>query len=151
MSVMGPVIRFFLEVQVANRSYDRIARQLQSSQKGVSDRIFNASEKHNNHKLARHIVGIERWGQHRLRCALGEPLVLDDVDGYILKESHSGGHIAQDFDIARRETLALVQVLGATAGIEKQKVQHNELGPLSVKGWLMYLNAHAEIESKKLR
>lgn len=151
MSLLGSVIRFFLELQVANRSYDQVAQQLQSSQKSVSDRIFNASEKHNNHKLARHIVGMERWGQHRLRCALGEPLVMDDVDGYILKESHSGGHIAQDFDIARRETLALVQVLSSTAGIEKQKVHHNELGPLSVKGWLMYLNAHAEIESKKLR
>ena len=67
MSLVGPVIRLFLELQAANRSFDAIARQMHTSQQIVSDRIFNASEKHSNHKLARHIVGIERWGQHRLR------------------------------------------------------------------------------------
>ena len=76
--------------------------------------------------------------------------MLDEMDGYILANSHGGGYIAQDFDHARRELLALVQTLAAVPEIEKGKVQHNEFGPLSAKAWLIYLEMHANFESKKL-
>ncbi len=151
MSLIGPIIRFVLERQAARRSFIEIVQQLPKTQKIVSDRIANAAENHKNHRIGRHIVGMERWGQHRLRCALGEPLVLDEMDDYILQDSHANGYIAQDFDVARRETLALVQALTVFSGIEKQKVRHNEFGMLSVKAWLVYLTSHAEIESRKLR
>jgi hypothetical protein len=96
-------------------------------------------------------VGIERWSQHRLRCVLGEPLVLDEVDDYIIAGSHSGSRIVHDFENARRVTLALIEELNSLPDIEKEKVVHNSLGPLSVKAWLVYIKMHSEWESKKLR
>jgi hypothetical protein len=151
MSLSGSLIGFVVELQAITTSLKTIEYKLNKSQRVISKRIIAADESHRNHEKSRHIVGIERWGQHRLRCALDEALVMDEVDDYILADSHFGIDIAQDFDVTRQETLALIQGFLAAPGSEKRKVPHNDLGPLSVKGWLVYLNLHAEMESKKLR
>ncbi len=101
--------------------------------------------------LLRHITGIERWGQSRLRAFLGAPLVRDEYDDYRPgKELDLDGQRSA-FRETRDETIELVRQIAKANVPDSVTVAHNDFGPLSVRGWLRYLDAHASLESKKLR
>lgn len=98
----------------------------------------------------RHIIGIERWGQRRLRVALGEPFIQDEYDGYQPEATADMATVRAAFHTTRQTTVALAQQLAA-AGIDPQTtVPHNQFGPLTVRGWLSYLCTHANFESKRI-
>lgn len=101
--------------------------------------------------LLRHITGIECWGQGRLRVFLGAPLVRDEYDGYQPgKDLDLDGQRAA-FRETRQETIELARQAQQASIPDSMTVPHNDLGPLSVRGWLRYLNSHASLESMKLR
>jgi hypothetical protein len=102
-------------------------------------------------KVLRHITGIERWGQRRLQILLGEPPIADEYDGY-----RPGTDLTLDeqralFRETRTATLALIDQLQAAGVGDDATAPHNDFGPLTVRGWLRYLDMHANLESKKLR
>ncbi|MCB0116483.1 MAG: hypothetical protein KDD84_20435, partial [Caldilineaceae bacterium] len=65
MSVVGTILRVVLERSSRNMTYDSAIAQLQKGQATVLARMDGAADTAENRKLARHIIGIERWGQHR--------------------------------------------------------------------------------------
>ncbi|WP_170148236.1 DinB family protein [Meiothermus hypogaeus] len=146
--VMRLGVPWFVEGPASRRSYVQLYRALEQSGPQIVARI-RKSRSSQTGKTIRHIIGIERWGQRRLRVALGEPLLMDGHHPYKPPEGLTHDRLAEEFQATRQQTLALVKRLEDLPVGEK--IPHNSLGPLSVKGWLFYLNLHADLESRRLR
>lgn len=149
--VIGRVLRPVLERQARGRSVGALVEALERSGQEVAARLGAAPHTPHNREVANHIVGIERWGQRRLRVALGEPPVSDSYRGYRLPEGTDMDALRSAFESTRRGTLDLARRLGA-AGLDlSTRVRHNDLGPLSVRAWLVYLEGHAKRESTRIK
>ncbi|MFN8474644.1 MAG: DinB family protein [Anaerolineae bacterium] len=103
-----------------------------------------------NRRLLSHIIGIEAWGTHRLRVALGDPLVLDEYDAYRPPKSLGWRDLQKQFRAQRQQTLDMAMKLDS-AHAENVKVAHNQYGQMTTRGWLYYLNIHANIEARYFR
>ncbi len=151
MSLVGKVLGALVERQGRGASIGEWADRLTQSGDSVARRIASAPDTPKNRDVAAHIVGIERWGQRRLRTILGEPLVRDEYNGYRPPASEDVAVLAQTFQQVRGETVALVRLLQAEGCAPTAKAPHNDLGETSILGWLSYLNGHAAMESRKIR
>lgn len=100
-------------------------------------------------QLLRHVIGIERWGQRRLQVFRGEPFVLDGHQPYKPAENASWEELRGEFASTREATLRVAEELNdcSASGL----VPHNDFGELSARGWLRYLNGHAEREMKRAK
>ena len=92
---------------------------------------------------------MERWGQSRLRVALGQPLVLDEYDGYRPTMGQSWNELQDAFTATREQTILLAEQF-ASAELGETTVRHNEFGDLSILQWLVYLRTHANTELWKM-
>lgn len=97
----------------------------------------------------RHVIGIERWGQRRLRVFLGEPFVADGHQPYKPPADAGWDALRAELAAARAETVALAERLASPE--PATKVAHNQFGDFSVRGWLRYLNGHAWVELRKMK
>ncbi len=150
-NLVGAVLRPLLERQVKNRSLADLAASLEGSSVAVANRLEAAADTPRNREVANHVVGIERWGQRRLRVALGEVFVPDGYRGYRAPEDASLADLTRAYADTRRTTLELVRELQTQQVDPTRKIRHNDLGELSVKGWLAYLDGHAKRESTRLK
>lgn len=149
--LVGTILKPVLERQGRGHSLGAWAAVLEATGREVSARLEGAADMPSNREVANHIVGIERWGQRRLRVALGEAPILDSYRGYRLPEGTSIEGLAQAFADTRRQTVELARTLNAAPLSLEAKVEHNDFGALSVKGWLAYLSGHAKRETVRLR
>lgn len=148
MGLRDTITNSFLERPFKNLSAAQMAERLELDGRKL-ERIFAATkDSESNRRLLSHITGIERWGQSRLRAGLGEPLVMDEYDGYRPPRAASWAELQEAFHSARQQTVALAGQLepAVAAGA---KIPHNQFGPLSVRSWLRYLNMHANLETRK--
>lgn len=151
MSVVGTVLRIILERSSRNLTYEQAIDNLQTSGSSTASRMASSPDTPKNRKQAAHIIGIEHWGQRRLRVALGQPLVVDEYDSYRPSEDLSMAELRQIFESARAETLALVRELQQNGVALDRKVFHNDAKDLTVRSWFSYLGAHASRESLRIR
>ena len=96
----------------AEKSYTQWIAALETSGQEIDRRAAAAKDPIKGQKLLRHISGIERWGQSRLRVFLGAPFVRDEYDGYQPGTTFSLDEQRAFFRATRQETIAL----GADAG-----------------------------------
>jgi hypothetical protein len=102
-------------------------------------------------RTLRHIVTIERWGQGRLRVALGDrPYARDESGAYAPASDAPYEGLLDQLRATRAETVTLARRV-ADEGKAAVLVDHNSLGPLTAAGWLQYLNVHADFEAKRVR
>ena len=102
-------------------------------------------------RVLRHVIGIERWGQSRLRRLLGGPVVRDEYDGYKPDAGLAAAALRDELAATRAATIAIVQQI-ADAGVALDATaEHNDFGPLTTRGWLAYLNSHATRETLVIR
>jgi hypothetical protein len=128
---------------------DRLIERLEKSGRSLEKRAAAAGARSSNAEVLAHIIGIERWGQRRLRVLLGELGTLDEYDFYRPKEKDLAA-LRTIFQTTRQETISLCKSL-RMAGIDLgARVLHNQLGEISLLGWLYYLNLHARIESQRI-
>lgn len=73
---MGTILRPILERQAKKRTVRGFASSLERSGEEVTRHLSGIPYTPRNRGVVNHIVGIERWGQRRLRVALGEPPLL---------------------------------------------------------------------------
>ena len=142
MSLSGTAFRLFYEWAAKGRSYEDFLRKLQKNETTVHGRLVNARDSAWNRTRAVHVIGIERWGTRRLRVLLGEPLIMDEYDGYAPSAQLSMVELAQEFKQTRAATLAVVHELQNKGIAISQTVKHNEVGDLSAGGWIFYLENH---------
>ncbi|MCC6456694.1 MAG: DinB family protein [Caldilineaceae bacterium] len=147
MSLKGSLQRLYVEWSAKGDSYEELVQRLRKNESTTHARLLNATEAAWNRERASHVIGIERWGAQRLRTLLGEPLVMDEYDGYAPSTDLSMAELAAEFKSTRAATLALVNEL-ERKGISLAKIaKHNELGDLSLGGWLAYISSHTARET----
>lgn len=149
-TLTGVASNLVLEQPFKNKDLAAIAQELDLAGGRLKHTFAAAKDNPHNRRLLSHIVGIERWGQSRLRVALGEPLTMDEYDGYRPPNEASWPALQEAFSETRQQTVAVVQALGK-ANVADVKVPHNQFGPLSMRSWLRCLNMHANLETKKLK
>ncbi len=145
------VVERFVEGPAQKKSLAEIRQDLQAGGEALTQILAGAADTPSNRKQLRHVIGIERWGQKRLRVALGEAFVPGEYDEFCPAEGRAWAELRADFAETRQATLGLTQALEKANLPEGFTVRHNSFGPLSVKGWLRYLNNHAGMEGKRIR
>lgn len=98
-----------------------------------------------------HVITIERWGQDRLRAFLGDPLPDNTSDAYRPAADLAWQDLQDEFAATRENTLALAEQLADQDIDDTVTIPHDQYGKLTVRGWLHYLNAHANLKSKRIR
>lgn len=146
--MIGLMRRPMAERHARGRDIAQLAEELDASGRSLEARFAEAPDTAGNREALAHWIGIERWGQRRLRVALGEPLVIDAYHGYRPDKEKGMAHLREAFAETRAGTLALIDELQAAGVDPATTIRHNDLGDLSVAGWLAYLLQHPEQESK---
>lgn len=151
MTLLGTMLRIYSEQRAKGMSWDDLTRRLERSAEIVLPRFDTASNKPRHIEAAKHVIGIERWAQRRLRIALGEPVTLDEYDSYRPEQLNDIQALKEAFANTRRDTLTILRHLH-DAGVPLAKTTpHNELGQLTIGGWVLYLTDHAWRETFMLR
>jgi hypothetical protein len=104
-----------------------------------------------NRAQLRHIIGIERWSQRRLRVALGDPVPDDEYDGYQPAPDTDWSDLLTEFEATRVDTIDLVRNLIEANADTRLTVPHNQYGSLTIAAWLRYVTIHTTWESKRIR
>jgi len=130
------------------KSLEQLAADLETSATTMDARLARAHDTPGNRDAIAHWVGIERWGQRRLRVTLGERFVEDGHHPYRPDEATGIEALRRDFAETRAETVALAHRLREAGVDPSTTVRHNDLGDMSVRGWLAYLIQHPEQESR---
>ncbi|OLV15441.1 DinB family protein [Deinococcus marmoris] len=151
------VVSRVLEAPAGRSSYTDLGQGLERGGIALAGRAARAADTPANREVLSHIIGIERWGQNRLRMALGQRLHGSGPHG---SDSYHAYRPAQDVTLAelrnllsqtRSGTVDLARQLHANPPEDGATVNHNGLGPLTAKAWLRYLTQHADLESRRLR
>ena len=146
--LIGLMRRPMAERHAKDKGMTELAEELEASGRSLDARFAQAPDSGTNREALAHWIGIERWGQRRLRVALGEPLVIDAYHGYRPDKEKGMEHLREAFAETRADTLALIDELQAAGVDPATTIRHNDLGDLSVAGWLAYLLQHPEQESR---
>lgn len=149
--IIGALIRPAVKLRARGRSPVELLERLEASRQLLESRVIRAHDTPGNREAINHIVGIERWGQSRLKLVPGGETDLDSYRGYRLPDDSDLASLQSAFVDTRAETIRLVREL-SEAGVDPQcKVRHNDLGDLTLVEWLIYLDDHAKRESIRIR
>ncbi|MEX2500855.1 MAG: hypothetical protein WD336_00650 [Trueperaceae bacterium] len=150
--LIGLARRPMAERHARGKDLPTLADELEASGRDLDARIAGKPDTPGNREAIAHWVGIERWGQRRLRVALGEPFVQDEHHPYrpVVEEGVEEGVEALRIALAdtRADTVALARRLHEAGVDPTTTVRHNDLGELSVAGWLGYLLQHPVQEAR---
>ncbi|MBX3054324.1 MAG: hypothetical protein KF753_22820 [Caldilineaceae bacterium] len=141
----------FFERPARGKSFTELAQQLGTAGEKVLARLEGKSNSERNHQVLTHIIGIERWGQSRLRVLLGDPLRQEEYLVYRPARDVPWNELVENFRTTRAETVSLAQALKNASVAPEQSVPHNQFGPISARAWLGYLQAHASREIMQVR
>lgn len=143
--------QLMIERPVRNMTVQALIDQLGQSKKRISTMLDTSSDTPDNRRQLCHITGIERWGQRRLRVALGEPFLTEEYNHYCPSTELSWNELKIEWRNTREATLALADNINKADTPVDIKIHHNQLGPLSIKGWLRYLDVHASSEGRRIK
>ncbi len=144
--LIGLGLRPFAERRARQRTLDEAARDLERAGERIDAHLAGKPDTPSNREAIAHCVGIERWGQSRLRVGLGEPLQMDGHQGYRPDLAAGVDALRASMTETRAATVALARDLAAAGVDPTTTVRHNDLGDLSLAGWLAYLEQHASRE-----
>jgi hypothetical protein len=144
------LVNLILERPAQRLTMTEYALRLQRTGEKIERHLDSVSETVRNRIVLRHLIGIERWGQRRLRVALAEPLVLDEYDDYRPDKSMAWEDMKELFVTTRNETVALARKLESVV-MPDMTIPHNTYGNLTLRGWLRYLDLHARWENRKIK
>lgn len=148
----GVLVQQLVERPAGRSSYADLGTALERGGAQLAGRLERAPDTEASREVARHIIGIERWGQARLRSLAGGPgFVRDEHRPYRPPQDASLSELRDLLSLTRAQTVALAQQLEQQPPPEGARVPHNALGDLSAKGWLRYLTTHASLESRRLQ
>ena len=142
---------FMLERPAKKWTMSAWGEKLTASGEEISQKLDKVPDSDPNRKVLSHIIGIEQWGQSRLRVGLGEPFKQEEYDAYRPSKTRSWEQLKTEFRIARRKTVALAEELDKNQVDQFERVKHNQYGQISLGAWLRYLELHARLESKRIK
>jgi hypothetical protein len=143
------IVNKYLEWSTRKLTLDEIAEHLLRVGEKMAEHYAGLPEGDENRQKLRHVIGIERWGQRRLRVALGEPYKWDKYNEYQPSEDLDWKELIDTFQNVRCETAALAKAI-SEQGDAHIYIRHNQFGDFSVRSWFRYLDMHTSMESVKL-
>jgi len=150
MTLKEAIFQFLLERPVRKMSVADLTAQLSTSGDTLMTRFGGIVNRDANREALRHIIGIERWSQQRLKVFLGYPFQLDEYDGYRPNDHHSWNDLRDLFAEVRRDTVSIARQIDQQKLPDTEKVMHNDAGPISAKAWLKYILEHTKRESGRV-
>jgi len=144
------VINFIIERPGRKHALSGWAKELTTSGQDLAAKFAAAPDTDANRQVVNHLIGIERWGTRRLRVFLGAPLDQEEYDGYRPAQELTLSALRAAFTATRAETIDVVSQLIAANVNDTPKVLHNQIGPITARGWMRYLHMHAAWEAKKV-
>ncbi|MCA9918406.1 MAG: hypothetical protein KC445_10670 [Anaerolineales bacterium] len=148
---MKLVASLFLERPGQKWTMSAWGEKLSANGDKIIQKLDKLSDKEQNRRVLSHIIGIELWGQSRMRVALGEPFKDEEYDSYRPSKNRSWEQLKTEFRMTRRKTVALAEELDNQQIAQSTKVKHNQYGELTLGAWLRYLDIHATMEGKGLK
>ena len=150
MNPIGMIFRLYFTWQSRNKSLNELISQSEASGKTIWDDLKDKSDTPANREKLRHIIGIERWGQRRLKTLLGEPPLTDEYNGYQPAESLDFKALRAEFKSTRAETAKLLRTLQKKGLAKTGQAYHNSMGEIPITVWAGYLTMHANMEYKRI-
>ena len=148
---MSLLVAAFVERPARRAGPERLTERLDASLAPLVARYAAAADEAKAAAVLRHVIGIERWGQRRLRVALGDAAFeRDEHHAYKPADALPLAALIDELRATRAETVALARRV-ATEGRAGVRVEHNGIGPLTAGGWLRYLRQHGDLESWRVR
>lgn len=126
-----------------------MAERLEASGRTLAQRFAAEEDAPAVREVLQHVIGIERWGQQRLRVALGEPFDPRGHRPFRLEDDATLDRLRVGFTTTRADTVGLAKRLAETDIVPDLRIAHDDLGDLSVNAWLAYLDGHALIEARR--
>lgn len=150
--VIGAGLRWHVRRKARGMNLARAMVDLRTSfDEVVMPRMEQVADTPGNREAVNHWLGIERWSLSRVRVALGEPFVEGGYQPFRQPEGTSWEDLKEEFGRARQETLELAEVFERRGVDEEFTVRHNDLGPLTVLEWFVYIDDHSRREVIRLR
>lgn len=137
------------ERPVRRLTVEQLRQRLSNGGTTVVTAMRATSDTDAHQRVATHIIGIERWGQARMRELLTGTHIVEEYDHY-RPANASMAQLAETMTTTRAETIAILDQLSAAGIALTRQTPHNMFGPMTLAGWLQYLDAHATLESRKL-
>jgi hypothetical protein len=147
--LVGRVIRSHFERQARRAGVAELADRLDANGRSLAQRLAAQADGDGVRETLRHVVGIERWGQRRLRVALGDAPDPGGHRPYRPSDEASLDALRIAFATTRADTVALARTLARAEPDPDLRIAHDDLGELSVGAWLAYLDGHALIEARR--
>jgi len=156
MNVMQKMIDFFLRPYTRRRAQgmtiEQVIADLEATRDEIMPRIDRAQDSDANREAINHFIGIERWAANRIRVAMGQAeFELDSNRRYRLPDAAPLAELQSAFRTAREETLELAREVQRSGMDTSAKVEHNDLGPLTVIEWFVYIRDHSAREIVRVR
>jgi len=148
-SLVARLIRGHLERQARRASLTELADRLEADGRVLAQRFAAHSDGDGVRETLRHVVGIERWGQRRLRVALGEAPEPRGHRPYRPPDEAGLDALRVALATTRADTVALARTLARAEPDPDLRIAHDDLGELSVGAWLAYLDSHALTEARR--
>lgn len=144
------IVQTFVERPAKKRGLSQLIDKLERSGQTLNTKFAQTQGNAKHQEKLNHIIAIERWGQNRLRVALGTPYKEDDNQAYQPVPEASWQELQTLFTQTRQETLEIAQTIETQDVDTSAKVPHNQMGPMSLLAWLRYLEVHASLEAKRI-
>ena len=151
MNPIGLIMRSVFQLQNINKSLAATISEADQGGQTIAATLATKTDTPQNRNHLRHLIGIERWGQRRLKTMLNEPPIQDEYDGYQPAETLDLAALRDDFARTRAETIALARTIEQQGLANTAKANHNMMGDISLNTWLRYLVSHANFEAKSVK
>jgi len=151
MNPVSFIFRTVFQFQIINKSLNDLIEAAKEGGQTILAHLANKPDTPENRQQMRHVIGIERWGQRRLKTMSGEPAIHDEYDGYQPEETLDLAALRAEFSTVRAETLTIVDAIQEKGVADTATANHNGMGDVSLRMWLRYLTMHANFESKRVK
>ncbi len=152
--IQSAVTGLLLERPAQQLTFEQHAEVLAQNGEALAYHFAACADTSANREQLRHIIGVERWGQGRLRAFLSGQTGLEMSDARASHDPDTAldwAALQAAFMAARVETVALARALAGLDLDPSVTVIHNQYGKLSARAWLRYLDTHASLESKRIQ
>ena len=141
----------FFERKTVGKNYTDYRQLFGESSSFIQELIDRAEDNWKSRWELLHIIGMERWMQSRMKVALGAPYIQEEYDGYRPPEDMAWSDLKQTFIAVREASCDLCTEFDAKSVDARQKINHNQAGPMSVKAWMEYLLRHGDNHAKRMQ
>ncbi len=138
------------ELPTRKKNATQLAQALKKSGQTIIAHLNGVEGNLRQEEVLRTMIGIERWGQRRLKVAMGGQLVEDTYEAYLPSHSRAWRHLLDDFSEERQDTVELAKDIDMDGDLDT-KIPHHDWGPLSPLAWIKYIEKQTGFECRKIR